>query len=731
MLVKVQAMQAKKEVSSEGIRAELEEALLTQDDRDRHEGRKVDIETTELLESQCKGPITGENGFPLKGFFTKEMEKSQTDSLPSVYITRPLSAEERKGAAAGAMEKEASKVEKKGAFGDPVLASSVTEGTWSGIAMLGYVKNAESPSLSEYKGRLVVLGDRIWDVWTGRMQEVTGAAYGMVGEVANLAAFRSCCIQAAVKGYVLRSCDVKTAYLNAEWADRIPTHYVKFDEKTLASMSPEFRQKVQVLGGARNVLVPLRRALYGHPLAGFMWQEVFEQHLESAGWRRVEGLPALFKRGECMLVSYVDDVCIAGPDGEVNEAFRELEQKYDLSSLGPTERFIGIRVTQKKHKIELDLEEYLEDMVNKAEEYWGNCVKVDTPLANENESPLEGERDANGAEVCQRHVAWFVGKLLWAARTTRPDVSFAASGLASRASRQDENFKSDMLRMIGYLKKHRGKRLELGTGSGHEPHALVVQLYSDASWRSPRSQSGGCIVIESVREGEENELVGTVDWLSKRQSVCADSSGASELIAAHTCMRTFRAMAHPVQVCLGLRHEPPTVWIDNSSVIRVAKTGGRKSDLSWLSVKPLGLRVGVLYDAICLGIIQVGWCPTDVQRADLFTKAFARVKLGAVETLVGLKEGRMSDDEQSLPVVYQSRIVSYHQDKKYGYIMNVSGGRADMWFHESEWKCSTRSPLEGDRVEYNIGRNKRGDMARSVRPISLTLKREEESYRSS
>ena len=58
-------------------------------------------------------------------------------------------------------------------------------------------------------------------------------------------------------------------------------------------------------------VVPLERNLYGHPLAGLLWERQFEKILLKHGWEKIPNWECLFVHREkgLFLSVYVDDRC--------------------------------------------------------------------------------------------------------------------------------------------------------------------------------------------------------------------------------------------------------------------------------------------------------------------------------------------------------------------------------------------------------------------------------------
>ena len=124
---------------------------------------------------------------------------------------------------------------------------------------------------------------------------------------------------------------------------------------------------------------------------------------------------------------------------------------------------------------------------------------------------------------------------------------------------------------------------------------------------------------------------------SKRQGICADSTGASELIAAHLAVRECLVFADTTRDVLGLKAEPLRLRVDNSTVIRVSRRGTSDS-LNWLSLA-IRLRVGLLKDLQDLNLLQVAYVSTLENKADCLSKAMQRVKLEEHCRLVGVYKG--------------------------------------------------------------------------------------------
>ena len=79
-------------------------------------------------------------------------------------------------------------------------------------------------------------------------------------------------------------------------------------------------------------VVPLERILYGHPLAGLLWETQFEKILLQHGWEKVSYRECLFAHREkgLFLFVYVDDIKLAGKKENINPMWKVLNKEVDL-----------------------------------------------------------------------------------------------------------------------------------------------------------------------------------------------------------------------------------------------------------------------------------------------------------------------------------------------------------------------------------------------------------------
>ena len=104
-------------------------------------------------------------------------------------------------------------------------------------------------------------------------------------------------------------------------------------------------------------VVPLERNLYGHPLAGLLWERQFEKILLKHGWEKIPNWECLFVRREkgLFLSVYVDDIKLAGKKPNIDPMWKVLNKEVDLGE--PTSFFdhVYLRCTQRQCEISKDI----------------------------------------------------------------------------------------------------------------------------------------------------------------------------------------------------------------------------------------------------------------------------------------------------------------------------------------------------------------------------------------
>ena len=104
-------------------------------------------------------------------------------------------------------------------------------------------------------------------------------------------------------------------------------------------------------------VVPLEKNLYGHPLAGLLWERQCEKILLKYGWEKVSNWECLFVHREkgLFLSVYVDDIKLAGKKQNINPMWKVLNKEVDLGEPTSFLDHVYMGCTQRECQIRKDI----------------------------------------------------------------------------------------------------------------------------------------------------------------------------------------------------------------------------------------------------------------------------------------------------------------------------------------------------------------------------------------
>ena len=104
-------------------------------------------------------------------------------------------------------------------------------------------------------------------------------------------------------------------------------------------------------------VVPLERNLYGHPLAGLLWERQFEKTLFTHSWEKVSNWECLFVHREqgLFLSVYVDDIKLAGKKQNLDPMWKVLNKEVDLGEPTSFLDHVYLGCTQRQCEISKDI----------------------------------------------------------------------------------------------------------------------------------------------------------------------------------------------------------------------------------------------------------------------------------------------------------------------------------------------------------------------------------------
>ena len=159
----------------------------------------------------------------------------------------------------------------------------------------------------KYKGRVVFRGDQVKDE-TGYYAVFSEQS----ASASHMAAVKFMDYIGRVPGNSLEDSDAIKAYTQVKLSTVKELLGQDVQPETWISLPRERRPKSW--DNIENPVCPLLRNLYGHPLAGLIWEKHCQKSILAAGLQKVQGWECLFYHPEnkLYLSVYVDDFRIAG-----------------------------------------------------------------------------------------------------------------------------------------------------------------------------------------------------------------------------------------------------------------------------------------------------------------------------------------------------------------------------------------------------------------------------------
>ena len=224
-------------------------------------------------------------------------------------------------AAKAAADKEWEKLEKIPAW-DLTKVRSKKEAS---LMDLCHLKNAELEAKHQkYKGRVVLRGDTVKD------DSGSYAVFTEQGSSASqMTAAKAMDIISRLPGCAGQAADAVSAYSQVKMEDAPKLLKIPKSECPDIWIRLPRHKWPKSWSSMEDPVVPLERNLYGHPLAGLLWERQFEKIQLKYGWEKVSNWECLFAHREkgLFLSVYVDDINLAGMKPNIDPIVESTKQR--------------------------------------------------------------------------------------------------------------------------------------------------------------------------------------------------------------------------------------------------------------------------------------------------------------------------------------------------------------------------------------------------------------------
>jgi len=210
---------------------------------------------------------------------------------------------------------------------------------------------------------------------------------------------------------------------------------------------------------------------------------------------------------------------------------------------------------------------------------------------------------------------------LYLART-RPDLSFVAGLVAQFMKNPHESHWKEAKITLHYVLG----TVQFGIHYSVEVFPLLVG-FTDSDWPSDPDDQKSTV-------GYAFTLVfGPITWACKKQSSISLSSVDAEYSGAVIASKESLWL-HQILLEFGFQQQhPTTLWSDNQSAFQLCK-----DPVQHQHNKHIELHMHFIRKLIHGHVIEVQYCSTDDQVADIFTKALTEAKFAKLRFTVGIEE---------------------------------------------------------------------------------------------
>ncbi|WZZ85883.1 hypothetical protein YC2023_114462 [Brassica napus] len=464
-----------------------------------------------------------------------------------------------------------------------------------GLKWVFKVKRNADGSINKFKARLVS---------KGYVQEHGIDFDEVFAPVARLETIRLLIGLSAANKWEIHHLDVKTAFLHGE-----------LNEEVYVSHPKGFEKK-----GEEHKVFKLSKALYGLRQAPRAWNTKLDQILKRLGFKKCSKESSVYQKesgGKLLIVAiYVDDLIVTGNSAkEINDFKKDMSKNFEMSDLGLLTYYLGLEVRQNSDCIMINQEAYARRILKDAvmDECNSTCIPMEFGLQL-SKGLDEPEIDAT---LYQRRI----GCLRYLMHT-RPDIAFSV-GILSRYMHSPRTSHGNALKQVlRYLKGTLGYGLSFKLGGSKK---LIG--YSDSSHNTD-PDDGRSTTRHLFCLGET-----PITWCSQKQDTVALSSCESEFMAATEAAKQAVWLQYLISEITNRKIEKTLIRADNKSAIALAKNPvfHRRS-------KHIHKRFHFIREKVEQDEIDVEHVPGTEQKADILTKALARIKFKEMKDLIQVQD---------------------------------------------------------------------------------------------
>ncbi|KAL2886815.1 Retrovirus-related Pol polyprotein from transposon TNT 1-94 [Ceratocystis lukuohia] len=368
----------------------------------------------------------------------------------------------------------------------------------------------------------------------------------------------------------------------------------------------------------------LNKALYGLKQASYTWRNKIVRRLSQLGLIPSTEDECIMAdpNGGIMVLIYVDDIAIAGPDeSKIRKFIEALSRTIDIKDMGELTSFLGMEVSRdkKNRKLWLTQTGYIQKMAEEFDMAACRARPISAPISSwETLEPRRPEEKGADKGLYQS----LIGTLMYPSVMTRPDIAFATSSLSQHITDPAERHLEAAKRVARYLRDTASLGIEFDSSRRGGTNELLVG-YSDADYANSKDRKSVSGMIYTLAGGP-------IQWKSQKQRSVATSTTEAEYVGFTPCAKEGIWIHRLVKWCLEMMksesilkksaqtinlRDSTLVFGDNQAALKIANNLGASS-----KTKHIDVQYHAIKEWIREGKIKLEYVSTEKMLADGFTK---------------------------------------------------------------------------------------------------------------
>jgi hypothetical protein len=440
-------------------------------------------------------------------------------------------------------------------------------------------------TLDRYKARLVAKG----------FTQEFGVDYEEVfAPVSKHSTFRALLALVASEDLELYHWDVRTAFLQGDLEEEI---YMEQPPGCFADADSHPNP---------NLVCRLRRSLYGLKQAPRAWHQKLKSELLTLGFMPSDADPSLYvlhsAQGTVYLLTYVDDLLPATNSLPLlKSVWTRLRAVFDIRDLGPATYFLGMEINRDRGARVLKLSQHkmIRELLGEHGKVGGRAKIIPMSTSVRLAVTPDGQ-ELDSSEYPYRTV---VGKLLYIANCTRPDISYVVGVLCRYMSKPSIEHWNVAMGVLSYLSSTPEFALVY---SNVALCKTVGYCDSDHGGSEGRRSCTGYVFVAGGA---------AIAWSSRLQQTVAASTTEAEYMAAAAAVKEA-IWLRQLFATLGVHICTLQMYCDNQAAISLVKNP-QSSQRS----KHIDIIYHFARQRVQRKEVAFAYCMSEANVADVFTKA--------------------------------------------------------------------------------------------------------------